>query len=94
MKAAKEAGEEYCDPTSEDNILLRSKTRLALWEEHLKDPTVALDNALKCVEHSYRRSRSECLVEGVSCSGWRLLPPKFVGKTGLGGRLASAGSNG
>ena len=26
------------------------KMRLELWEEHLKDPTVALDKALKCVE--------------------------------------------
>ena len=27
----------------------RSETRLALWEEHIKDPIVALDKALKCV---------------------------------------------
>ena len=46
MKAAKDAGEEYCDPEREDNILGRNKTRLALWEEHLKDPIVALDKAL------------------------------------------------
>ena len=52
MKAAKDAGEEYYDPTREDNILGRNKTRLALWEEHLKDPIVALDKALKCVENS------------------------------------------
>ena len=48
MKAAKDAGEEYYDPTREDNILGRNKTRLALWEEHLKDPIVALDKARKC----------------------------------------------
>ena len=36
MKAAKE---EYYDPTREENILGRNKTRLALWEEHLKDPS-------------------------------------------------------
>ena len=35
MKAAKDAGEEYYDPTREDNILG------TLWEEHLKDPIVA-----------------------------------------------------
>ena len=52
MKAAKDAGEEYYDPEREDNILGRNKTRLALWEEHLKDPIVALDKALKCVENS------------------------------------------
>ena len=55
MKAAKDAGEEYYDPTREDNILGRNRTRLALWEEHLKDPVVALDKALKCVENSYQR---------------------------------------
>ena len=41
MKAAK--GEEYYDA---DNILVRNESRLALWEEHLKDPIVALDKAL------------------------------------------------
>ena len=29
------------------------KTRLELWEEHLKDPIVALDKALKCVKDRY-----------------------------------------
>ena len=29
--------------------LRRNKTRLELWEEHLEDPIVALDKALKCV---------------------------------------------
>ena len=53
MKAAKDAGEECYDPTREDNILGRNRTRLALWEEHLKDPIVALAKALKCVENSY-----------------------------------------
>ena len=53
MKEVKDAGEKYYDPTREDNILGRNKTRLALWEEHLKDPIVALDKALKCVENSY-----------------------------------------
>ena len=52
MKAAKDSGEEYYDPDREDNILVRNKTRLELWEEHLKDPIVALDKALKCVENS------------------------------------------
>ena len=40
------------DPTREDNILGRNEKRLALWEEHLKDPIMALDKALKCVENS------------------------------------------
>ena len=49
MKAAKDAGGEYYDPTRGGNIQGRNKTTLALWEEHLKDPIVALDEALKCV---------------------------------------------
>ena len=53
MKAAKDAGEDYYDPTREDNIKGRNETRLALWEEHLKDPIVALDKAVKCVEVQY-----------------------------------------
>ena len=31
----------------------RDKTRLELWEEHVKDPIAALDRALKCVESQY-----------------------------------------
>ena len=54
MKAAKEAGEEYYDTTRE----------VALWDEQLKDPIVALDKALNCVENSYWRFRPECLAEG------------------------------
>ena len=44
------------DPDRKDNILERSNTRLELWEEHLKDPIVALDKALKCVENSCQES--------------------------------------
>ena len=47
---AKDRKEEFYDPARKDNILGRNKTRLELWEEHLKDPTVALDKVLKCVE--------------------------------------------
>ena len=39
----KGSGEFFCDPQRKDNILERNKTRLELWEEHLKDPIVALD---------------------------------------------------
>ena len=49
-KAARDRGEEFYDPERKDNSLGRNKTRLELWEEHLKDPIVALDKALKCVE--------------------------------------------
>ena len=54
MKAARDGGDDFYDPERKDNILGRSKTRLELWEEHLKDPTVALDKALKCVENPYQ----------------------------------------
>ena len=40
-------------PARKDDIWARNKTRLELWEEHLKDLTVALDKALKCVESPY-----------------------------------------
>ena len=53
MKAAKERREEFDDLARKDNILVRNKTRFELWEEHLKDPIVALDKALKCVESQY-----------------------------------------
>ena len=52
MKAAKDIGEEFYDPERKDNLLVRNETRLELWEERLKDPTVALDKALKCVKNS------------------------------------------
>ena len=94
IKAAKDAGEEYYDPTREDNIQGRSETRSALWEEHLKDPIVALDEALKCVENSYERSWAECLVEGcLTMAGVGFLQI-CVGKADLGGRLALLGSDG
>ena len=64
MKTDKDAGEEYYDPSRKDNILGRNKTRLALWEEYLKDPIVALNKALKCMEILCWRSRPECLAEG------------------------------
>ena len=48
MKAAKDRREDFYDPERKDNILGRKKT----WEEHLKNPIVALDKALKCLESS------------------------------------------
>ena len=53
MKAAKDRREEFYDPARKDNIWGRNTTGLELWEEHLKDPIVALDKALKCVEDQY-----------------------------------------
>ena len=51
MKAAKDRREVFYGPERKDNILGRSKTRPELWEQHLKDPFVALDKALRCVEN-------------------------------------------
>ena len=36
---------------------LEEKERLELWEEHLKDPSVALDKACKCAEHFHGPER-------------------------------------
>ena len=41
MKAVKDRREEYCDPARKEDIWGKTKTRLELWEEHLKDPLVA-----------------------------------------------------
>ena len=53
-KAAKDRGEEFCDPARKDNLLGRKRTRLELWEVHLKDPIIASYKALKCVENPYQ----------------------------------------
>ena len=94
MKAAKDAGEDYHDPTRDYKIRERSKTRLVLWEEHLRDPIVTLDTALKCVENSCWKVLAQVHCGGSVLHGRCWLPPKFVGKADLGGRLALIGSNG
>ena len=48
MKAAKDREEEFYDLARKDIL---GKTRLELWEEHLKDPIRALDKDLKCPEN-------------------------------------------
>ena len=54
MKAERGSEEDFYDPERKDKILGINKTRLELWEEHLKDPIVAVDKALKCVEKQYQ----------------------------------------
>ena len=54
MKTAKDRGVDFYDPARQDNIMGRNQTRLQLREEHLKDPIIALDKALKCVENQYQ----------------------------------------
>ena len=53
MKAARDSGEEFYDTERKDNSLGRNETRLEPWEEHVKNPIVALDKAFKWVEHPY-----------------------------------------
>ena len=53
MKAAMDRREEFYDPARKDNTLERNETRLELWQEHLKDPVVALDKPVQSVEDQY-----------------------------------------
>ena len=55
MKAVKDRREDFYDPARKDNILKRNQTRLELWEEHLKDPIIALDKALEKLGDSVSR---------------------------------------
>ena len=53
----------------------RNETRLELCEGHLRDPIVALDKALKCLENSCQRvCWPESLVEGAIPNGRREKP--------------------
>ena len=52
-KAARDSGEDFHDPERKDSILGRSQTRQEQWREHLKDPIVALDKALRFLEKPY-----------------------------------------
>ena len=45
MKAAKDRVDELYHSTRKENILVRKQTRLDLWQEHLKYPTIALDKS-------------------------------------------------
>ena len=53
MNAAKDRKEGFYGPAREEDISRRNRTRLELWEAHLKHPIAALDKALKCVESQY-----------------------------------------
>ena len=92
MKAAKNCGEEYYGPTRECKILGRNKTRLTLLEEHLKNPIVALDKALKWVEKTYRGLGPSAWWKGVS--QWRALAFSKFWKNDLERHLAPLGSHG
>ena len=67
------------------SILGRNNTRLALWEEYLKDPIVALDKALKCVEIScWRFFGPRTLVEGAILQWPALASFKVCGRSRSG----------
>ena len=53
MTAAWDRSEEFCDPAGKEDISDRTRTRLDLWEEHLKDPLAALATALECLDNSF-----------------------------------------
>ena len=66
MKAAKDREDDFNDSACKKNILERNQTRLELWEEHFRDPIIALDKALKCLENQYQ---GWLLARGISLSG-------------------------
>ena len=74
MQAAKDRGEVYHDLARKEDMLGRTKTRLELWDEHRKDPIIALDKALKCLENpSEAAIGSRRLVDSrLDCSGLQL----------------------
>ena len=50
IRAARDRDEEFYDPARKEDILGRTKTRLEMWDGHLKDPVAALEKALECLE--------------------------------------------
>ena len=58
FKLKKPTRDEFLDSARKENIWGRKLTRLELWEEHLKDPIIALDEALECFGESVSRLTS------------------------------------
>ena len=73
---AMKVGEMYYDPARKADILGRTKTRLGLWKEHLKDPIIALESIKVLGEPPLRLATgSKLLVESrVDCNGLQLRP--------------------
>ena len=95
MKAANDRSEENYDPARKEDILGRTKTRLELWEEHLKDSIVNLEKGAEVL----RESLLEIPVASrVGCNGLQLCGyqdfAKDVGRALLAWRLALLGSDG
>ena len=51
VKAAKDRKDNFYDPARKEDISRRNKTRLELWEEHLKDPIVTHAEDTRKVGH-------------------------------------------
>ena len=47
MKSAKDRKEEFYDPVREEDVSKRNKTRLELWEEHLKGSDCRAGHGIK-----------------------------------------------
>ena len=100
MKAAWDRCKEYYDPARKEDILGRTKTRLDLWEEHLKDPTAAWQkrwNSRKILFSAGFGSQFVAASRG-GCNDLQYCGredvAKHVGKPLLGRRLALLGSMG
>ena len=67
MKAAKDRREDFYHPAGTNNILIRNRTRLELWEEHLKDPIFCAGQSLHMmIEENSGRSENGSSVSSSS----------------------------
>ena len=94
MKAAWDRGEDYYDPARKEDNLVRTRTRLDFWEEHLKDPIVALVKAMMLGESLLGLTFGSQIVVASFCRRnglqhrWCKDVAKYVGRALLGRRLA------
>ena len=58
VQAAKDREKEFCDLALKDNILGRNRTRLKLWEEHLKRPNCSIGQSFEVLRESVSRLTS------------------------------------
>ena len=93
--------EEYYDRACKEDILGRTKTRLELWEKHLKDPIVASGKSVELLGESLPGLAfgSKLLVANrLDCNGPQFCGcqdfAKDAGRALLGRRLALPGSMG
>ena len=77
MKAAKDAGEEHCDPTRGKQHPEEKRDKISTLE---RAPLRSESHAV-CGEFGLEGLGPECFVEGVFCNGRRWLPTKFVGQS-------------